>query len=132
MTLVIFLTNVPIRKRKGMKKMIRIENKHTKEKEPIFFFKKRFCTKEDKTSSNEDEFSESDTKTVLFMTVEDSKEEFSEEEYEEVEFAYKEDFLSAIELIKQEKRKNKSLQEELDKRGVQNSDFQELEKMITK
>jgi hypothetical protein len=31
--LVIFLKNVPIRKRKGVNKMIQIENKHTKTKE---------------------------------------------------------------------------------------------------
>jgi hypothetical protein len=35
------------------------------------FFKKIFCTKEDNTSSDEDEVSESDTERVLFMEVED-------------------------------------------------------------
>jgi tRNA(Ser,Leu) C12 N-acetylase TAN1 len=40
--------------------------------------------------------------------------------------------LSAIEVIKQEKKKNKSLQVEIKERGVHNSDSEELEKMITK
>jgi hypothetical protein len=62
MVLVIFLKNVLIRKRKEMKKMIQIEKyiykgKRTKNK----FFKKSLCTKEDNTSSDKDEFSESET-----------------------------------------------------------------------
>jgi hypothetical protein len=41
--------------------------------------------------------------------------------------------LSAIEVIKREKKKNKSLQAELkEKRAVQNSNSKELEQMITK
>jgi hypothetical protein len=35
-------------------------------------FKKSLCTKEDISSSDEDEFSDSETERVLFMTVEDS------------------------------------------------------------
>jgi hypothetical protein len=62
MVLVISLTNVPIRKRKGMKKMIQIKKqiykgKITKKK----FLKKSFYIKEENTSSDEDEVSESDT-----------------------------------------------------------------------
>jgi hypothetical protein len=38
------------------------------------FFKKILCTKEDSSSSNEDKVSDSDTKRVLFMEVEDSDE----------------------------------------------------------
>jgi hypothetical protein len=46
MVLVISLTNFPIRKIKGMNKMIRITNKHTKEKEPkIIFSRKDFAPK---------------------------------------------------------------------------------------
>ena len=44
-------------------------------------FKKKFCTKEDISSS--DEVSDSETGRVLFMAVEDSDKEDSEEEYEE-------------------------------------------------
>ena len=47
-------------------------------------FKKSLCIKEDISSSYEDEVSQSETKRVLFMVVEDSEEE-AEEEYEEVE-----------------------------------------------
>ena len=36
-------------------------------------FKKIFCTKEDISSSDEDEVSKSETRRVLFMAVEDSK-----------------------------------------------------------
>jgi hypothetical protein len=48
-------------------------------------FKKILCTKEDISLSDEDEVSDSETKRVLFMVVEESDKEDSEEEYEEVE-----------------------------------------------
>jgi hypothetical protein len=76
------------------------------------------------------------------MAVKDSDKEDSEEEYEqakeeceevkeEIEEAkvdYREELMCAIEVIRREKKKNKKLQEELDKKN----DTQELEKMITK
>jgi hypothetical protein len=46
-------------------------------------FKKSLCTKEDISSSYEDEVSNSETERVLFMEVEDFDKEDSEEEYEE-------------------------------------------------
>jgi transposase InsO family protein len=60
---------------------------------------------------------------------EDSKEEYeeAEEEYEETEVDYREELLCAIEVIRREKKKNKKLQAELDKK----EDTQELEQMIT-
>jgi hypothetical protein len=95
-------------------------------------FKKNFCTKEDISSSDEDEVSDSETGRVLFMAVEDSDKEDSEEEYEEeieeAEVDFQEELMSAIEVIRREKKKNKKLQEELDKK----KDTQELEQMITK
>jgi hypothetical protein len=45
-------------------------------------FKKILCTKEDISSSNEDEVNHSETERVIFMAVEDSDKEDSEEEYE--------------------------------------------------
>jgi hypothetical protein len=133
MKLDIFLTNVPIRKGKGMNDIIQITNKHTKENEQnIIFSRKAFAPKKTNTSSNKDEDNESGKERVLFMVVEDSDEEGSEEEYEEEQVDYKEEFLSAIEVIKREKKKNKSLQVELKERGVKNSDSEELEQMITK
>ena len=62
---------------------------------------------------------------------EDSEEEYEEayeEEIEEVEVVYREELMCAIEVIRREKKKNKKLQEELDKK----KDTQELEQMITK
>ena len=50
-----------------------------------------------------------------------------EEEIEEAEVDYQEELMSAIEFIRREKRKNKKLQEELDKK----EDTQELEQMMT-
>jgi hypothetical protein len=47
------------------------------------FFKKILCTKEDISSSDKDEVSDSETKRVLFMVVEDSNKEDIEEEHEE-------------------------------------------------
>jgi hypothetical protein len=45
-------------------------------------FKKSLCTKEDVSSSDEDEVSDSETERVLFMAVEDSDKEDSEEKYQ--------------------------------------------------
>jgi hypothetical protein len=99
------------------------KGKQTKNK----VFKKSFCTKEDCSSSDEDEVSESETKRVLFMAIKESDKEDTEEEYEEVKFDYKEELLSAIEVIKREKKKNKKHQAELDKKeDIQNSNSEEL------
>jgi hypothetical protein len=46
-------------------------------------FKKILCTKEDISSSDEDEVSDSETGRVIFMVVKDSDKEDSKEEYEE-------------------------------------------------
>jgi hypothetical protein len=46
-------------------------------------FKKKFCTKEYISSSDEDEVSDSETERVLFMAVKDSDKEEYEEAYEE-------------------------------------------------
>jgi hypothetical protein len=76
------------------------------------------------------------------MAVEDSDEEDSEEEYEEAkedyeevkeeieeaEVEFREELMCAIEVIIREKKKNKKLQEELDKK----EDTQEPEQMVTK
>jgi hypothetical protein len=70
------------------------------------------------------------------MAVEDSDKEDSEEEYEESyqeeieeeEVDFREELMSAIKVIRREKKKNKKLQAELDKK----KDTQELEQMITK
>jgi hypothetical protein len=95
-------------------------------------FKKNFCTKEYISSLDEDEVSDSETERVLFMVVEDSDKEDSEEEYEEeieeAEVDFREELMSAIEVIRREKKKNKKLQAKLDKK----KDTQELEQMITK
>jgi hypothetical protein len=53
-------------------------------------FKKRLCTKEDISSSDEDEVSDSETEIIIFMVVQDSDKEDSEEEYEEAEEEYEE------------------------------------------
>ena len=53
-------------------------------------FKKSLCTKEDISSSDEDEVNDSETGRVLFMAVKDSDKEDSEEEYEEAEEGYEE------------------------------------------
>jgi hypothetical protein len=99
-------------------------------------FKKNFCTKKDISSSDEDEVSDSETRRVLFMVVEDSDKEESEEEYKEayeeeiekVEVDFREELMSAIEVIRRERKKNKKLQAELDKKKY----TQELEQIITK
>jgi hypothetical protein len=69
------------------------------------------------------------------MAINDSDKEDSKEEYEEVEeeievaeVHYREELMCSIEVIRREKKKNKKLQEELDKK----KDTRELEQMITK
>jgi hypothetical protein len=105
-------------------------------------FKKSLYTKEDISSSDEDEVSDNETGRVLFVAVKDSDKEDSEEEYEEAEeeceeveeqfeeaeVDYREELMCDIEVIRREKKKNKKLQEELDKKN----DTRELEQMITK
>jgi hypothetical protein len=53
-------------------------------------FKKSLRTKEDISSSDEDEVSDSEIERVIFMKVEESDKEYTEEEYEEVELDYRE------------------------------------------
>jgi hypothetical protein len=88
------------------------KGKRTKKK----VFNKKIYTKEDNSSLDEDEVSESETERVLFMEVEDSNKQDIEEEYEETEVDYREELLSVIEVIKREKKKNKNLPTELDKK----------------
>jgi hypothetical protein len=90
-------------------------------------FKKRLCTKKDISLSDEDEVSDSETKRVIFMVVEDSDKEDTKEEYEEAKVDYQEELLCAIEVIIRKENKNKKLQAKLDKK----EDTQELEQMIT-
>jgi hypothetical protein len=83
-------------------------------------FKKSLCTKEDISSSDEDEVSDSERRRVLFMVVKDSDKEVSEEEYEEdeeveeeieeAEVDYRDKLMCAIEVIRREKKKKKKLQ----------------------
>jgi hypothetical protein len=63
MVLIILLINFPIRKRKEMEKMTLKISKYKEEKQTNKKIKKSFCTKEDSSSSeeDEDEFSDSDT-----------------------------------------------------------------------
>ena len=100
-----------------MKKMIQIEKKTCKgERTKKKVFRKIFCTKEDSSSSDEDEVNESETKRVIFMEIEKYDKENREEEYEDGQVEYTEELLSVIDVIKGLKKKNKSLQEELKKK----------------
>src|SRR5690606_9189661 len=54
------------------------------------YFKKRLCMKEDISSLDENEISDSETGRVLFMVVKDYNKEDSKEEYEEAEEGYEE------------------------------------------
>ena len=106
-----------------MKKMIQIEKKTCKgERTKKKVFKKIFCTKEDSSSSDEDEVSESETKRVIFMEIEKYDKENREEEYEDGQVEYTEELLSVIDVIKGLKKKNKSLQEELKKKRENTDD----------
>jgi hypothetical protein len=67
---------------------------------------------------------------VKYSDKEDSEEEYEEfeDEIEEVEVHYREELMCVIEVIRREKKKNKKLQAELDKK----KDTRELEQMITR
>jgi hypothetical protein len=71
MVLVILLTNVLIRKREMMK-VTQGKQTYKGKRTTKKVFKKSLCTKEDISSSDEDEVSDSETGRVLFMVVEDS------------------------------------------------------------
>jgi hypothetical protein len=87
-------------------------------------FKKILCIKEDISSSDEDEISDSETRRVLFMVVQYSDKEHSKEDYEEAKEGYQkfedeieeakvdyqEELMCVIEAIRREKKKNKKLQ----------------------
>jgi hypothetical protein len=90
-------------------------------------FNKTLYTKEDISSSDEYEVSDNEIGRVLFMAVKDSDKEDSEEEYEEAEeqceeeikeakVDYREELMFTIEVIRREKKTNKKLQVELDKK----------------
>jgi hypothetical protein len=80
MILVILITNVLIRKIIGLMKITPIENKHITEKEPQRnVFTKILSTKEDISSSDEDEVSDSEIERFIFMVVEDSDKEDTKE-----------------------------------------------------
>jgi hypothetical protein len=136
-----FSNKCPYKKRRNDEGCSKGKQTYKGKRTTIFFFKKILCTKEDISASNEDEVNDSETERVLFMEVEDydkedSKEEYeeAEEEYEEVEeeileseVDYREELMCSIEVIRREKKKNKKLQVELDKK----EDTQELEQKIT-
>ena len=70
MVLVILLTNVLIRKREMMK-VTQKADKHIKVINTKKVFKKKNFTKEDISSSDEDEVSDNETRKVLFMAIKD-------------------------------------------------------------
>jgi hypothetical protein len=86
------------------------------------FFKKSFYSKEDNSSSEkEDNDSDNDSEGVLFMEVEDDSKE-------EGEVDLIAELISALEELRKEGKKNKSLKAKLKmKEGSQNSNSEELE-----
>jgi hypothetical protein len=73
------------------------------------FFKKSLYSKEDSSSSDEDDDSDSDSENVLFMAYENDEEDYEEEG----EVDLREELISALEELKRERKKNKSLKGEL-------------------
>jgi hypothetical protein len=124
-----------------MMRVIEKANTHKAKRTTKKYFKKSLCIKEDISSSDEDEISDSETGRVIFMEVKDSDTEDSEEEYEEAKEVYEEvkdktekakvdyqeELMCSIEVIRRQKKKNKKLHAQLDKK----KDTRELEQMIT-
>jgi hypothetical protein len=105
------------------------ENKYQKrDKERnkgIFLKKKSLYSKDDSSSSDEDDDSDNDSRRVLFMALETQEEttENNEGDYEEEgEVNLEEELISALSDLRIERKKNKSLKEELSKlkEGFQN------------
>lgn len=90
------------------------------------FFKKILYSKEESSSSDlEGNDNDGYLERVLFMVVEDHSEK-------EGEFDLRAELISELEELREEWNKSKSLKAELKmKEGYQNSNFEELEKMIT-
>jgi hypothetical protein len=79
MVLIILLTNVLIRQKRNDEGYSKGKQTYKAKITTKKVFKKSLCTKEDISSSDEDEVSDSETGRVLFMVVEDSnKEDFEE------------------------------------------------------
>jgi hypothetical protein len=81
-----FANKFPHKKKRNDEDYSNSKGKRTTKK----VFKKILCTKEDISSSDEDEVSASETKRVIFMAIEDSNKEDSEKEYEEAKEEYEE------------------------------------------
>jgi hypothetical protein len=71
MVLVILVTNVLIRKIRGMMKITQITNKHIKAKEPKTNLSRKSYFPKKTYSHQEDEVSDSETERVPFMAIED-------------------------------------------------------------
>jgi hypothetical protein len=132
--LVIFLSKCPYAKNidsdeeespKKEKKYQKGDKKRNKKK----FFKKILYSREDSSSSDEDDDSDSDSERVLFMALENDKEYYEEEGEVDLEA----ELINALSEIKRERKKNKSLKEELIKlkEGSQNpKNSEEVQQMI--
>ena len=83
--MVILLKKCPHKKKRNDEGYSKCRQTYKGKRTTKTVFKKNFCTKEDISSSDEDEVSDSETGRVIFMAVKDSDKEDSEEEYEEVE-----------------------------------------------
>jgi hypothetical protein len=101
------------------------------------FFKKSLYSREDSSSSDEDNDSDSDSERVLFMAMETQEEtlENDKENYEEEgEVDLEAELISALSDLRRERKKNKSLKEELIKlkEGSQNpnKNFEEVQQII--
>jgi hypothetical protein len=90
------------------------------------FFKKKLFSKEDGSSSDEDDDSENDSERVLFIEIQDY-----EDSKEKGEFDLSEELINALEELGKERKKIKSLKEELKKKeGSQNSNSEETKHII--
>ena len=76
--------------------------------------KKNLYSKEDSSSSHEDD-SESDSRKVLFIEFEENIENNEDNCEEEGEVNFEEELISALCDLKNERKKNKKLKEELSK-----------------
>jgi hypothetical protein len=83
-----FANKCPNKKKRNDEGYSKIKQTYKGKRTTKKVFKKIFCTKEDISSSDEDEVSESETRRVLFMAVEHSDKEDSEYEYEEAKKEY--------------------------------------------
>jgi hypothetical protein len=111
------------------KKEKRYQKGNWKNKKKVF--KKNLYSRKDSSSSGEDDETDNDSEKVLFMAKENQTRN-SDSSEEEGEVDLREELISALEDLRNERKKNKSLKKELKVKETKNLNSEEVKQIITK